>query len=84
MDGTISVTYRTPKGPVTVSYEYSEDMRCAGASISRITKYALTEEEDYDPLIHLFEHIEVEPYYDGLARMTGEAGEDAIVPHGLS
>ncbi len=74
-----TVTYKTPKGSINVSFGFTEDMRLAGNSISRITKHALTNDEDFEPLIFLFDHIEVKPFYEGLERMIKEAGEDAIV-----
>ncbi len=54
-------------------------MREAGTSISWIKKHAFETEEDYAPLGYLFDHIEVEPAYDGIARLIGNAGEDALV-----
>jgi len=59
-------------------------MRRAGISISQITKTVITSEEDFEPLIFLFEHIEVEPHYDELERMISMAGEDALVVAGAS
>ena len=76
---TTSVTYRTPKGSVRVRFERTEEMRRSGATISWITEHALKSEEDYDPLVFIFEHCEVEPSYDGLQRMVNDAGEDAVV-----
>jgi len=73
------VAYITPKGRTTVCFAHTEEMRRAGASISNITKHAVTSEEDFPPLIHIFDHIEIEPDYDGLRRMTAKAGEDALV-----
>jgi len=74
-----TVTYKTPKGSVSVSFGFTEDMLRAGNSISRITKHAIIDEKDFDPLIFLFEHIEVIPFYDDLERMIKEVGEDALV-----
>ena len=76
---TTKVTYKTPKGSITVEFGYNEDMRNAGISISHIKKYILTDDEDFEPLMFLFEHIAVEPYYEGIERMIEETGEDGLV-----
>ncbi len=74
-----TVTYRTPRGTIRTSFERTEDMRTSGATISWITEHAIKEDADYDPLIFIFENIEVEPYYDGIQRMIAETVEDAFV-----
>ena len=74
-----AVTYRTPKGSVRVRYEMPEEMKRSGATISWITEHAIKSEDDYAPLIYLFEHIEVESRYDGLETMIGDTGDDGIV-----
>jgi len=79
-----AVIYKTPKGNVSVNWLFTEDMRRAGTSISHIAKTAITCDEDFEPLIYLFEHIEVEPYYEGLKRMIAMTGEDALVIAGAS
>ena len=76
---TTTVTYRTPKGSIRVSFERTEDMRQSGATISWITEHVIKTEDDYDPLIFLFENLEVEPSYDGIRRMIDETGEDGLV-----
>ncbi len=78
-DGATVVTYRTPRGKVTVEYAFTPDMRSAGTSISWIRKHAAVSGEDYAPLVWLFDHLEVEPEYGGLERIIGEAGEDGLV-----
>ncbi len=78
-DGRTEVSYRTPKGMVTVVYEFTPDMREAGTSISWMKKHAFETEDDYAPLVYLFDHIEVEPAYGGLSRLMDETGEDALV-----
>lgn len=82
-DETMTV-YRTPAGTVDVRYRYSEDMRLGGASISVITKHALTDERDFAPLMYIFEHLDVEPSYDGLARMIASAEGDAAIVANVS
>ncbi|MBN1293769.1 MAG: hypothetical protein JXB48_18145 [Candidatus Latescibacteria bacterium] len=74
-----TVTYKTPKGSVRVSFEETEDMRNSGATISWITEHAIKSEEDYNPLIFLFENIEVEKSYEGITALIGQTGEDALV-----
>ncbi|MCE5249523.1 hypothetical protein LLG96_04805 [bacterium] len=76
---TTTVSYRTPKGTVRVSFERTEEMRASGATISWITEHACKGDEDYAPLIYLFEHLEVEPSYGGLLAMIDETGEDTVV-----
>jgi len=73
------VSYATPRGTVSVSYLFNEDMRRAGASIPSVTRHAIQSEDDIPPLIHLFENLDVEAEYRGLRRMSDEAGEDALV-----
>ena len=74
-----TVTYRTPKGTVRVSFEMTEDMKRSGTTISWITEHAIKSGEDYAPLIFLFENLDVEPKYDGIRSMIDSAGEDALV-----
>ena len=78
-DGVTAVTYRTPKGTVTVEYAFTPDMRDAGTSISWIRKHAITSADDYAPMAWLFEHLDVEPEYGGLERLIREAGEGGLV-----
>ncbi len=78
-DGRTKATYRTPKGKVTVEWEFTPDMRRAGASISWMRKCAITEEADYEPVAWLFERLEVEPAYAGLERIIRATGGDAVV-----
>jgi len=78
-DGRTEVSYLTPKGCITVVYEFTTDMREAGTSISWIKKHAFETGDDYAPLVYLFDHIEVEPDYKGIARLMDETGEDALV-----
>lgn len=77
--GVTSVTYRTPKGTVSVEYEFTTDMRNAGTSISWMRKHAIASEDDYAPVAWLFEHMDVEPEYGGLEKLIGDAGEDGLV-----
>ena len=74
-----TVTYKTPKGSVRVSFEESEDMKHSGATISWITEHAIKSEDDYDPLIFLFENIEVEKSYEGMTAMIEQTGDDGLV-----
>ena len=78
-DYTTTVTYKTPKGTLRVRYELTEEMRNAGATISWVTEHVFKDEDDYDPLIYLFENLEVESSYDGLKAMIDDTGEDAFV-----
>jgi hypothetical protein len=78
-EGRTEVSYRTPKGKITAAFEFTPEMRDAGTSISWIRKHAFTSEEDYEPLIYLFDRLEPEPRHEGLTELIREAGEDALV-----
>ena len=78
-DGTTDVCYRTPKGTVTVSYSFTEDMRRSGSTISWVNRHAIQSPDDYRPLSYIFDHLDVEPSYSGLESMIRKTGGDALI-----
>lgn len=78
-DGTTDVQYRTPKGTISVSFAFTEDMRRSGSTISWISRHAIQSPEDYEPLTYIFDHLEVEPSYDSLVTLIKETGDDALI-----
>jgi len=78
-DGTTDVCYRTPKGTVTVSYSFTEDMRRSGSTISWVNRHAIQSPDDYEPLSYIFDHLDVEPSYSGLESMIRKTGGDALI-----
>lgn len=78
------VTYRTPKGTLTTTVVYDEQMRKAGITITHISEYAVKSDEDYAALSYLFENARVEPNYEGYREFAEGIGDRGIAAGFLS
>jgi len=72
------VTYHTPKGTVSTTTEYSDEMKKAGASITWIDEHILKGPEDYKVVAYLFENLELVPDFDDFIRWQKEIGDDGV------
>jgi len=72
------VAYHTPKGVITTTEVYNEEMRKAGASITWVREHALKKVEDYETLAYLFEQVRVIPDYERYAKWQAQVGDDGL------
>jgi hypothetical protein len=77
-DATV-VEYLTPLGNIRTRVLYDESMRKAGISLSHVSEHAIKSVTDYDAVAYIFEHAEVHPNYEGIARLKEEVGERALI-----
>lgn len=63
-NGTVTVTYDTPKGKITTRKVYTNQMTKDGITLHVIKEHALKSSDDYDALAYIFENAEVIPEYD--------------------
>ncbi|MGI6778611.1 MAG: uroporphyrinogen decarboxylase family protein [Acetivibrionales bacterium] len=63
-DGHVHVVYKTPKGNLSTSFSYNEDMRKMGLTLSVVTEHAIKNEDDLEAVAYIFENAEVQPKYD--------------------
>ena len=76
---TTVVEYLTPAGNIRTKTIYDESMRRAGISLSHVSEHAIKSAADYEAVAYLFEHAEVHPNYEGLARLKEEVGDRALI-----
>jgi hypothetical protein len=76
---TTVVEYLTPCGPIRTKVLYDESMRRAGITLSHVSEHAIKSAADYEAVAYLFEHAEVHPHYEGIARLKEEVGERALI-----
>ncbi len=74
----IHVEYKTPKGTVSGTIVYTDEMRESGISIPWIKEHAIKDAPDYEVLGYIFEHMQVEPAYDGYRRWSDTIGENGL------
>jgi corrinoid protein of di/trimethylamine methyltransferase len=74
----IHVEYKTPKGVVSGTIVYTEDMRQAGISIPWIKEHAIKDARDYEVLGYIFENMRVEAAYDGFSKWSDGIGENGL------
>lgn len=72
------VQYRTPKGSVSTTVAYTDEMRRAGVTITHVEEQAWKGPEDYAALEHIFENARVEANYGGYAEFAATVGERGI------
>jgi hypothetical protein len=77
-DATV-VEYLTPAGRIRTRTIYDESMRRAGISLSHVSEHAIKSEADYEAVACIFEHAEVHPNYDGIARLKEEVGDRGLI-----
>jgi corrinoid protein of di/trimethylamine methyltransferase len=72
------VEYHTPIGTATTTIIYTQEMRKSGVSIPWIEEHIIKKREDYRIVAHLFENIELVPYFDEFFAWQKEVGEDGV------
>jgi corrinoid protein of di/trimethylamine methyltransferase len=72
------VEYHTPIGQVKGSFVFSDEMRRSGISVPWIKDHLLKKPEDYETVGYLFEHMRVEPAYDGYNRWAAGIGDNGL------
>ncbi|MHB8771091.1 MAG: uroporphyrinogen decarboxylase family protein [Syntrophales bacterium] len=76
---TTVVEYLTPCGTIRTKTVYDESMRRAGISLSHVSEHAIKGVEDYEAVAYIFEHAEVHPNYEGIARLKEEVGDRGLI-----
>ncbi|MDR3592116.1 MAG: uroporphyrinogen decarboxylase family protein [Negativicutes bacterium] len=76
---TTVVEYITPVGNIRTKVVYDESMRAAGITLSHVSEHAIKSVEDYEAVAYLFEHVDVYPNYEGVARLKEEVGDRALI-----
>jgi len=74
----VHVEYKTPKGTVSGTIVYTEDMRRSGISIPWIKEHAIKDAADYEVLGYIFENMRVEAAYDGYLKWSDGIGENGL------
>ncbi|RJQ51526.1 MAG: hypothetical protein C4530_19970 [Desulfobacteraceae bacterium] len=72
------VAYRTPVGSVSGTFVFTEEMRRSGISMPWIKEHVLKALSDYKTLGYIFEHMRVEPAYEGYQRWADGIGENGM------
>ncbi len=76
---TTSVEYLTPAGNIRTRVVYNESMRAAGITLTHVLEHPIKTVEDYEAVAYIFEHAEVQPNYEGLARLGEEVGDRGLI-----
>lgn len=77
-EGRTHITYRTPKGTVSTTTVYTEEMRRSGSSASLIEEYVLKGPRDYAPVGYIFENLELYPDWDDFVALQEKVGEEGV------
>ena len=74
----IKVAYITPKGSVSGAFIFSNEMKKSGISLPIITEHLIKDKDDYEPVGYIFEHMKVEPSFEGYYEWAETAGQDTL------
>ena len=77
-EGRTRITYRTPKGTVSTTVAYTEEMRRSGASASIIEEYVLKDSRDYAAVGYIFEHLQLHPDWEDFVALQETVGENGV------
>jgi hypothetical protein len=84
-DGDITtVEYHTPKGNIRTRVLYDEQMKKAGITITHILEHAIKSVEDIEPLIYIFDHLDIKINYPGYDRFAQQIGDRGVAVAYLS
>ena len=72
------VEYHTPRGTVSTTTVFTEEMRRAGASITWVKEHVIKKPEDYRVVGYLFENLELIPEFKGFHKWKDGIGDDGI------
>jgi hypothetical protein len=75
---TTHVEYRTPKGTVHATCEYTEEMRRGGWTQKRVARPLIQRPEDYVPAAYIFENLEMVPSAEDFIRWSSDIGDDGL------
>ncbi len=81
-DGMQEIEYHTPVGTVSTVGGHTDLMKMQGASLGWTQKHLVERPEDCEAAGYLFEHIDVNPNYDGGLEYVKEVGECGVVAAG--
>lgn len=82
--GETHVVYDTPRGKISTTTVYTDQMRRDGITLHVVKEHALKSSDDYDALAYIFENAEVIPTYDAYSRYREEYIGDRGVAVALS
>lgn len=83
-NGTLTVTYDTPKGKIITRKVYTDEMIRNGITLHVIQEHALKTSDDYDALLYIFENAEVIPDYEAYSNYRENVVGDRGVAVALS
>jgi hypothetical protein len=76
-NGSLRVTYHTPRGDITTEVVYNDQMKNSGITLRVIREHAIKSEDDWEAIAFLFENAEIIPRYDRLNEFQAYIGERA-------
>ena len=77
-EGRTRIIYRTPKGTVSTTTAYTEEMRRSGASASIIEEYVLKGPQDYAAVSYIFENLQLHPDWDDFVVLQQDIGQNGV------
>ena len=72
------VEYHTPVGKLSGTFVFTDEMRRSGISVPWIKDHLLKRPEDYKTVGYVFEHMNVEPAYQGFSHWAAGIGEQGL------
>ena len=76
--GRTQITYHTPKGTVSTTTVYTEEMRRSGSSASMIEEFVLKGPQDYGAVAYIFENLELYPDWDDFKALQEKVGDNGV------
>ena len=76
--GRTQITYHTPKGTVSTTTVYTEEMRRSGSSASMIEEFVLKGPQDYAAVAYIFENLELYPDWDDFVALQNKVGDHGV------
>ena len=70
------IEYHTPVGMVSTTTIFTDDLRKAGSTLPFVAEPAIKGIEDFNPLVYIFENLELFPHYDDFLEWQEGVGED--------
>ena len=76
-NGSLRVTYHTPKGDVSTVCIHDERMKKGGITLWVVKEAAIKSEKDWEAVAYIFENAEIVPRYDRLTQFQQFIGDRA-------